>query len=142
MIGSGNIFILIENQYHYSNILMMILDFHCRLGGNPICKNPSSSNSIICNDPQDSCCNTNGQFCTSWDYINNNSLLYVILSTTLPIIFVFGAIIGVIILWKYRANASALHEIQQGVFLFVYYSIVSFIYMIISCHSAFIVVTS
>jgi hypothetical protein len=56
-----------------------------------------------------------------------------ILSTTLPIIFVFGGIgiISVIILWKYRANALALHEIQQGVFMFVYYSIVSFIYMII-----------
>ncbi len=65
-----------------------------------------------------------------------------ILSIALPIIFVFGGIIGVIILWKYCANALALHEIQQGVFFFVYYSIVSFIYMIISCHSVFIVVTS
>jgi uncharacterized Tic20 family protein len=68
--------------------------------------------------------------------------LNLILSTTLPIILVFGGIIGVIILWKYRANALALHEIQQGVFLFVYYFTVSFIYMIISCHSTFIVVTS
>ncbi len=43
-------------------------------------------------------------------------------------------------LWKYRANALALHEIQQGVIIFVYYSIVSIIYMIISRHCAFIVV--
>ncbi len=62
------------------------------------------------------------------------------LSTTLSIILVFGGIIGVIILWKYRANALALHEIQQGVILFIYYSIVSVIYMIISCHCTFIVV--
>jgi hypothetical protein len=64
------------------------------------------------------------------------------LSTTLPIILVFGGIIGVVTLRKYRANALALHEIQQGVILFVYYSIVSVIYMIISCHCAFIVVTN
>ncbi len=68
--------------------------------------------------------------------------LNLILSTTLPIILVFGGIIGVIILWKYRANALALHEIQQGVILFIYYFIVSIIYMIISCHCAFIVVTN
>jgi uncharacterized Tic20 family protein len=64
------------------------------------------------------------------------------LSTTLSIILVFGGIIGVIILWKYRANALALHEIQQAMFLFIYYFIVSIIYMIISFHYAFIVVTS
>jgi hypothetical protein len=65
-----------------------------------------------------------------------------ILSTTLSIIHVFGGIIGLIILWKYCANALALHKIQQGVFLFVYYFIVSIIYMNISCHYVFIVVTS
>jgi len=68
--------------------------------------------------------------------------LNLILSTTLSIILIFGGIIGVIILWKYCANALASHEIQQGVSLFVYYFIVSIIYMIISCHYAFIVVTS
>jgi uncharacterized Tic20 family protein len=68
--------------------------------------------------------------------------LNLILSTTLPIILVFGGIIGVIILWKYHANALTLHEIQQGVFLFIYYSIVSIIYMISSYHFAFIVVTN
>jgi hypothetical protein len=57
-------------------------------------------------------------------------------------IFGFGGIIVAVILWKYCTNASALHEIQQGVILFIYYSIVSVIYMIISCHCAFIVVTN
>ncbi len=46
----------------------------------------------------------------------------------------FGGIIGGIILWKYRANALALREIQQGIFLFIYYSFVSIVYIIISCH--------
>jgi hypothetical protein len=43
----------------------------------------------------------------------NNNKLILILSTTLSIILVFGGIIGVIILWNYRANALALREIQQ-----------------------------
>jgi hypothetical protein len=58
------------------------------------------------------------------------------LSTTLSIILVFGGTIGVIILWKYRANALALHEIQQGIFFFIYYSFVSIMYIIISFHHA------
>ncbi len=53
---------------------MMILDFHCRLGGNPICKNPCSSNMTTCNFQQMSCCLNNGQPSKGWDYIHNNSL--------------------------------------------------------------------
>jgi hypothetical protein len=45
--------------------------------------------------------------------------LNLILFIALPIIFVFGGIIGMIILSKYHANALALHEIQQGVFFFL-----------------------
>jgi len=66
----------------------------------------------------------------------SNNKLILILSTTLSIIFVFGGTIGVIILWKYRANALALREIQQGIFLFISYSFVSIMYIIISCHHA------
>ncbi len=54
---------------------MMIMDFHCRLEGNPICKNPQcSSNIMICFIQQMSCCPPNGQCTTGWDYIHNNSL--------------------------------------------------------------------
>jgi len=66
----------------------------------------------------------------------SNNKLILILSTTLSIILVFGGIIGVIVLWKYQANALALREIQQGIFLFIYYSFISIVYIIISCHHA------
>ncbi len=73
----------------------------------------------------------------------NNNKLILILSTILSIILLFGGIIGVIILWKYRANALALREIQQGIFLSTYYSFISIVYIIISCHHALnIIVTS
>ncbi len=53
---------------------MMIMDFHCRLEGNPICKNlQCSSNFMICDIQQTCCCPQDGQ-CTGWDYIHNNSL--------------------------------------------------------------------
>ncbi|KAH8968226.1 hypothetical protein BDL97_03G118000 [Sphagnum fallax] len=42
-----------------------------------------------------------------------NTKLIWILSTTLSITFIFGAIICMVILRKYRLNALALHEIQQ-----------------------------
>jgi hypothetical protein len=58
------------------------------------------------------------------------------LSTTLSIILLFGGTIGVITLWKYRANALALREIQQGIFLFIYYFFVSIVYIIIYRHHA------
>jgi uncharacterized Tic20 family protein len=75
----------------------------------------------------------------------SNKKLILILSTTLSIILVFGGFIGAIILWKYRANgqywvfsssALALREIQQGIFLFIYYFFVSIVYIIISHHHA------
>jgi uncharacterized Tic20 family protein len=66
----------------------------------------------------------------------SNNKLILILSTTLSIILVFGGIIGVIVLWKYQANALALREIQQGIFFFIYYSFISIVYIIISCHHA------
>jgi hypothetical protein len=39
-----------------------------------------------------------------------------ILSTTLTITFIFGGIICVVILQKYRMSALVLHEIQQGMY--------------------------
>jgi hypothetical protein len=65
------------------------------------------------------------------------------LSTTLSIILLFGGIIGVKFWWKYRAKALALREIKQGIFLSIYYSFISIVYIIISCHHALnIIVTS
>jgi hypothetical protein len=48
-----------------------------------------------------------------------NTKLIWILSTTLSITFIFGAIICMVILRKYRLNALALHEIQQGMYKFM-----------------------
>jgi hypothetical protein len=42
-----------------------------------------------------------------------------ILSTTLFITFIFGGIISMVILQKYRLNALVLHEIQQGMYKFM-----------------------
>jgi uncharacterized Tic20 family protein len=46
-----------------------------------------------------------------------NKKFILMLSIPFSIILVFGGIIGGIIVWKYRANALALHEIQQGNFI-------------------------
>jgi len=89
--------------------------FEILLEGNPICKNlQCSSNFQICDIQQTCCCPQDGQ-CPGMVFQTSKNKLNLILSTTLPIIFVFSGIgiISVIILCKYRANALALHEIQQ-----------------------------
>jgi hypothetical protein len=74
MIGSGNYFLKIENQYHYSNILMMIMGFHCGLFGKSICKTlQCSSNFLTCYYQDISSYNSIGA-CIVWNYIHNNSL--------------------------------------------------------------------
>ncbi|CAM6030881.1 unnamed protein product [Sphagnum balticum] len=88
------------------------------LGGNPICKNLHyNSDPQISYHQQLNCRYNNTVLRTivtnpSNSQRNNNKLI-LILSTTLSIILVFGGTMGVIILWKYRANALALREIQQ-----------------------------
>ncbi len=53
---------------------MMIMDFRCKLFGNPVCKTlQCSSNFLTCYYQEISCCNPNGAS-TSWDYIHNNYL--------------------------------------------------------------------
>ncbi|KAH8942266.1 hypothetical protein BDL97_14G089500 [Sphagnum fallax] len=85
------------------------------LGGNPICKNIQfSSDPEISYHQQLNCRFRIVEIVriSSTSQRNNKKLLF-ILSTTLSISLVFGGIIGGIILWKYRANALALREIQQ-----------------------------
>ncbi|CAK9262228.1 unnamed protein product [Sphagnum jensenii] len=88
------------------------------LGGNPICKNLQLSLDFEISYHQQLNCRDNNTVLRSIETVTSNSQrsnnkLILILSTTLSIILVFGGIIGVIILWKYRANALALREIQQ-----------------------------
>ncbi|CAM6034643.1 unnamed protein product [Sphagnum compactum] len=85
------------------------------LGGNPICKNLQySSNPQISYHQQLNCRYNNTVLVTvPSNSQRSNKKLILILSTTLSIILVFCGIIGAIILWKYRANALALREIQQ-----------------------------
>ncbi len=53
---------------------MMIMDFHCRLFGNLVCKTLQCiSNFLTCYYRKINCCNPNGAS-TSWDYIHNNSM--------------------------------------------------------------------
>ncbi|KAH8942289.1 hypothetical protein BDL97_14G091000 [Sphagnum fallax] len=88
------------------------------LGGNPICKNLQLSFVFEISYHQQLNCRYNNTVLRSIEMVPSNSQrsnnkLILILSTTLSIILVFGGIIGVIILWKYQANALALREIQQ-----------------------------
>ncbi|CAM6034646.1 unnamed protein product [Sphagnum compactum] len=86
------------------------------LGGNPICKNLQYSFDFEISYHQQLNCRYNNTVLHTIVLSNSqrsNNKLILILSTTLSIILVFGGIIGVIILWKYRANALALREIQQ-----------------------------
>ncbi|CAK9204830.1 unnamed protein product, partial [Sphagnum troendelagicum] len=88
------------------------------LGGNPICKNLQLNSDFEISYHQQLNCRYNNTVLRSIETVTSNSQrsnnkLILILSTTLSIILVFGGIIGVIILWKYRANALALREIQQ-----------------------------
>ncbi|CAM6057671.1 unnamed protein product [Sphagnum tenellum] len=88
------------------------------LGGNPICKNLQLSFDFEISYHQQLNCRYNNTVLRSIETVASNSQrsnnkLILILSTTLSIILVFGGIIGVIIIWKYQANALALREIQQ-----------------------------
>ncbi len=52
---------------------MMILDFHCRLGGNPICKNlPCSGFGFSACDQQNLGYPNYLATCPGWDYIHND----------------------------------------------------------------------
>ncbi|CAM6034650.1 unnamed protein product [Sphagnum compactum] len=88
------------------------------LGGNPICKSLQYSSDPQISYRQQLNCRYNNTVLHTIvtvpsDSQRSNNKLILILSTTLSTILLFGGIIGVIILWKYRTNALALREIQQ-----------------------------
>ncbi|KAH8968230.1 hypothetical protein BDL97_03G118100 [Sphagnum fallax] len=84
------------------------------LGGNPICnKLEINSNPAIAYQQQMICRYNISDLPTLAIYQRKKTKLIWILSTTLSITFIFGAIICMVILRKYRLNALVLHEIQQ-----------------------------
>ncbi|CAM6065829.1 unnamed protein product [Sphagnum tenellum] len=96
---------------------LAVSHFKIWLGGNPICKNTQCSNFEACNHQQLVVASTilgppvQGLHMRGIFLRTNLGKIKLILSTTLPIILLFGGIIGVVILSRYRA--LALHEIQQ-----------------------------
>ncbi|KAH8968241.1 hypothetical protein BDL97_03G118200 [Sphagnum fallax] len=95
-----------NNTLFYSSLL---------LGGNPICnKLEINSNLTITYHQQLNCRYNISVFLAPLVIIQRKKTKLIwILSTTLSITFIFGAIICMVILRKYRLNALVLHEIQQ-----------------------------